>query len=72
MLILSNPLFDLNAPCLEQEYIRWDSVVQVSLLVYEAKEAHKASYVRGWIGDQGTKYLINMNGKKVSGKITNL
>ena len=64
MPILGNPLCNWNTPCLEQEYIRWYNIVQDNFIVHETKEAHKASYRRGWIGDQGTQYLMKYEWKK--------
>ena len=57
-------MFNWNAPCLEQEYIRWYNTVQDNFIVHETKEAHKASYIRGWIGNQGTQSLMKYEWKE--------
>ena len=58
MPILGNPLFNWNAPYLEQEYIRGYNLIQNNFIVHITNEVHKASYIRGWIGDQETKNLM--------------
>ena len=51
---LSNPQSNWNAPCLKQEYIRWYNIVQEKFILPETKEAHKASYMKGWIRIRNT------------------
>ena len=48
----------LYSRTLEQELIRWESVVQDNWKVNNTTdEGVKAAYIRGWIGDKGTQYL---------------
>ena len=55
-----------NATCIEQEYIRWYTIVQDNFIVQETKDVHKASYKRGWKGVHNTWHIIkNMYGKWV-------
>ena len=53
---IGNPVFNWSAPCLEQELIRWDDVVD-DFRVNKTENEFKAALIRGWIGDKGTKYL---------------
>ena len=55
---VGTPEFNWEAPCLEQELIRWESVVEDNWKVNNTTdEGVKAAYIRGWIGDKGTQYL---------------
>ena len=38
-------------------------MVQDNFIVHETKEAHKAIYIRHWIGDQGTQHLMKYEWK---------
>ena len=52
---VGTPEFNWEAPCLEQELIRWESVVEDNWKVNNTTdEGVKAAYIRGWIGDKGT------------------
>ena len=55
---VGSPEFNREAPCLEQELIRWESVLEDNWKVNNTTdEGVKAAYIRGWIGDKGTQYL---------------
>ena len=51
------PEFNWDAPCLEQELIRWESVALDNLKINKTGEDHKAAWIRGWIGGKGTQFL---------------
>ena len=67
---LGKPALNWKASCLDQKYIRWHNIVQDKLAVHKTKEAHKENYIRVWIGDKGTQYLMKLEWKD-NGKITN-
>ena len=54
---VGNPIFNWSAPCLEQELIRWEDVVDDNFRVNKTENEVKAALIRGWIGDKGTQYL---------------
>ena len=54
---IGNPIFNWSAPCLEQELIRWEDVVDDNFRVNKTENEFKAALIRGWIGDKGTQYL---------------
>ena len=49
---IGNPIFNWSAPCLKQELIRWEDVVDDNFRVNKTENEFKA-----WIGDKGTQYL---------------
>ena len=57
MSIIGNPILNWNAPCLEQEFIRWEDVVDDNFRVNKTENEFKAALIRGWTGDKGTQYL---------------
>ena len=55
---VGTPEFNWEAPCLEQELIRCESVVEDNWKVNNTTdEGVKAAYIGGWIDDKGTQYL---------------
>ena len=54
---VGKPIFNWNAPCLEQEHIRWKDVVDNNFRVNKTEKKFKAALIRGLIGDKGTQYL---------------
>ena len=54
---VGNPIFNWSAPCLEQELIRWEDIVDDNFRVNKTENEVKAALIRGWIGDKGTQYL---------------
>ena len=54
---VGNPIFHWNTPCLEQELIRWEDVVDDNFRVNKTENEFKAALIRGWIGHKGTQYL---------------
>ena len=44
-----------NAPCIEQEYIRWHNLARDHFVVHETKEHYKANFIKVWIDYDGTK-----------------
>ena len=54
---VGNPIFNWSAPCLEQELIRWEDVVDDNFRVNKTENEVKAALIRGWTGDKGTQYL---------------
>ena len=54
---IGNPISNWNAPCQEQELIRWEDVVDDNFRVNKTENEFKAALIRGWIGDKGTQYF---------------
>ena len=54
---IGNHIFNCSAPCLEQELIRWEGVVDGNFRVNKTENEFKAALIRGWIGDKDTQYL---------------
>ena len=54
---IGNPILNWSAPCLEQELIRWEDVVDSNFRVNKTENEFKAALIRGWIRDKGTQYL---------------
>ena len=54
---IGKPEFKWDVPCLEEELIRWESVVLDNLKITRNGEDHKATWICGWIGDKGVKFL---------------
>ena len=57
MTTIGNPIFNWSEPCLEQQLIRWEDVVDDNFRVNKTDNEVKAALIRGWIGDKGTQYL---------------
>ena len=55
---IGNPIFNWNAPCLEQQLIRPEDGVDDSFRVNNADNDFKAALIRSWIGVKGTQYLL--------------
>ena len=53
-----------GVPCLEQELIRWEDVVDDNFKVNKTENEFKATLIRGWIGDKGTQYLHKYKGTR--------
>ena len=59
---IGNPIFNWNAPYLEQKLIRCEDVVDDNFRVNKTENVSvenefKAALFRGWIKDKGTQYL---------------
>ena len=54
---LGNPIYNWDAPCQEQELIRWKSVVEDNFKINKTANDDKAAFIRGWIGDTGVQKL---------------
>ena len=65
---VGNPIFNWNAPCLEQEFIRWEDVVDDNFRVNKTENEFKAALIRGWIGEKGTQYLHTYKWTRDDGK----
>ena len=44
---LANQVFNLKAPCQEQELIRWKSVVEDNFKINKTPDENKAAFIRG-------------------------
>ena len=54
---IGNPIFNWSAPCLKQELIRWEDVVDDNFRVNKTENEVKAALMRGLIRDKDTQYL---------------
>ena len=54
---VGNPIFNWDTPCLEQELIKWENVVDDNFRVNKIENEYKAALIRGWIGNKGSQYL---------------
>ena len=54
---IGNPIYNWSEPCLEQELIKWEDVVDDNFRVNKKENEFKATLIRGLIGDKGTQYL---------------
>ena len=55
--MVGKPDFNWEAPCLEQELIRWQHVMVDNFTVNNTDGKAKACLLRGWIGDKGLQLL---------------
>ena len=62
---IGNPIFNWSAPCLEQELIRWEDVVDDNFRVNKTQNKFKAPLIRAWIGDST---CISISGQEKNGK----
>ena len=53
---IGNPDFNLSAPSLEKEFIRFKRVARNNFIVHKTtNREQQSSFLRGWIGDIGEK-----------------
>ena len=57
MPIIGNPIFNWDAACLEQKFIRWEDVVNDNFRINKTENGFKTAFITGWISDKGTQYL---------------
>ena len=65
---LGNPIFNWSAPCLEQELIRWEDVVDDNFRVNKTENEVKAALIRRWIGERVPNTCISISGQGMNGK----
>ena len=65
---IGDSIFNWSAPCLEEELIRWEDVVDDNFRVNITENEVKAAFIRGWIGDKVPSTYISISGQRKNGK----
>ena len=71
MSTIGNPIFNWGAPCLEQELIRWEDVIDDNFRVNKTENEVKTALIRGWIADKVPRVpstCISISGQGMNGK----
>ena len=65
---IGNPIFNWSAPCLEQELIRWEDVVDDNFRVNKTENESKAALIKDGLETRIPSTCISISGQGMNGK----